>query len=444
MDIRKNEKNKSVVIDLNDDGQGVVKTKDNQVIFIPNALPGEEVEFQVIQAKSKFAIAKALSIANTSSDRVSPPCPYFNKCGGCDIQHLSKNCQLKFKSNIVQNAFKKICGIEMEIPLCIGLNDYRYRNKIALPVSQLGEVGLFRKNSHNIIPIHDCIITETWNKDVIDAVCTYIKKTNISCYDENTKTGILKHVVARQIGNKILITLVVTQNNLPQQNTLIDELSKKFLDFGLNININTLNNNVILSQNWKHIYGIKELTASEYGINYPVSNASFYQVNNDIKTAIYDACLNNISDQDVVVDAYSGAGLLSAIISKKAKKCYGIEIIPQATQNANELKKNNNLQNLENINGDCAKELPKLVKTLTENYCVVLDPPRKGCDETVLKAIIDSNPKKIIYISCNPSTLARDAKLLLESNKFKIKSVQPYDMFPQTSHVETLAVFEQI
>lgn len=440
MSVRKNDIVKGIIQDFNNEGLGVLKTEDGLVVFVLNALPGEEVEAVIINAKSKFAIAKPLLFKNQSENRVTPPCPHFLSCGGCDLMHLSHSQQKLFKQNKVKNVFKQIAGIDLEVQPLISLNQTRYRNKIALPV-QDQKIGLFRKNSHNLITVKDCLITEEWNKQLIEIINKYMEESKISSFDEQTNSGILKHIVARYINDSILVTLVVTTDKIPKQKLLIDLLKSSFNNFGLNLNINNLNNNVILSNNWKHLFGLKELTSFEEGIIYPVSNASFYQVNNEIKTAIYHKVLELIPSNHIVIDAYSGAGLLSGIISKKAKKCFGVEIIPQATKNANELKEKNNLTNLENLNGDCVEIIPKLVKKLkNEKLIITLDPPRKGCDKKVLEAITASKPEKIIYISCDPATLARDAKLII-SNGYTIDLVQPYDMFPNTAHVETLAVF---
>lgn len=443
MDLRKNDIVKGTIVDLNDDGQGILK-HNGQVVFCLNALPGEEVEGVIINTKSKIAILKPDKIENACKDRILPACPYFLKCGGCDLEHLSYKKQLEFKTNKVKSALKRNAHIDYNVSPCISLNEYRYRNKIALPISANGKIGLYRKNSHSTLEVEDCIITEAWNKTLISVINEYIEKSRISIYNETTKQGSLKHIVARNINNSILITLVLNDDDLTHKDILIDLLSRNFSRFGLNININKLHNNVILSDTWKHIYGLKELTANEEGITYPVSNASFYQVNNEIKNAIYLNVLSLIDSSSTVIDAYSGAGLLSAIISKKAKKCYGVEIVQEATENANKLKKLNHLTNLENINGDCTKVIPTLVKNLTGDIIVTLDPPRKGCDKKVLDAIVGALPNKIIYISCNPQTLARDLEIILSSNKYKLSLVQPYDMFPQTSHVETLLVVEKI
>lgn len=444
MDLKKNDAVKGIITDLNDDGQGVLKTASGEVVFVPNTCIGEEVEIVIINTKSKYAIGKLTKILKTADCRVEPKCEYYTKCGGCEIMHLSHDEQMRFKQNKVSRLLKTIAKLDTTVEKCISLNEFYYRNKIALPV-QNQEVGLYRKNSHNIVPIENCIITKPWNETIIKLIKQFITTYNISCFNDETKKGLIKHIVAREIDGEILITIVINGTSLPHESDLIKLICKNIKNVNINLNINKLNNNVILGKEWKDLYGKNYLVANEYGINYPVSNASFYQINDQIKKCIYDKCLSLIPPSYTCLDAYSGAGLLSGIISKKAKHCYGVEIIPEATKNADLLKKQNNLTNLTNINGDCSKVIPELVKKLkNEKLIITLDPPRKGCDKNVITAITSVLPEKIIYISCDPATLARDAKLILDSENYTVSLVQPYDMFPQTAHVETLMVFEKL
>ena len=335
--------------------------------------------------------------------------------------------------------FKKICGNE---PCVASENVYGYRNKIALPVVQ-GEngavIGLYKVASHNIVEIDDCLIQKPFTKKLIAIFKEYFKNNNITGFNEETKSGQVKHIVARQIQNKMLITIVATTKNLPNLNTLYETLKNEFSEIGLNININNLNNNVILTNTFFHVAGFSELELTECGIKVNVNANSFYQVNDYIKTKIYERVCQLVGENGVVIDAYSGAGLLTAILSKSAKQVYGVEIVEAATKNANDLIKQNGITNVKNINGDCAKVVPELVNTLKTNATVVLDPPRKGCDAKVLNAIVNSNAEKIIYVSCNPATLARDLGFILKSEKYVLTQVTPFDMFPQTKHVETVA-----
>ena len=444
MKLKKNDTISCEIVDINDDGQGVAKI-DDEVVFIPFCLTGEKVDAVVINTKSKFAIAKATNITNLSPHRVEPKCKHFKMCGGCSFQHLVHSEQLVQKQKQVAQALKRIAHIETTVQPCISCNEYYYRNKIALPVSPDGKVGLYRKNTHRILPIDECPITKNWLPELLKAIEEFIKESKIKCFNPETNSGTLKHIVAREVDNQLLLTFVSTTEKFPDVSSLAKKLQPKFNSLGISLNINKLNNNVILSQNWKNLWGNNLITTEFFGVTYNISNASFSQVNDSIRNELYLKVLENISPTDTVIDAYSGAGLLSAIISKKAEYCYGIEIIKEATISADKLKTDNNILNLTNINGDCAKELPVLAKKLSsKELCVVLDPPRKGCDEKVLNALLSSQPTKIIYVSCNPQTLARDLKILTDTKEYAISFVQPFDMFPQTSHIETLVRLDRI
>ena len=441
--MEKNDKFFGKVCDINDDGDGVVKFN-NQVIFTPNTWLDEEIEGIVINAKSKFAVGKATQIKKQNENRIIPPCPYASSCGGCSLQHISYDEQLRFKKEKLIHVFKKVANIDISPNDTVVSNSTRYRNKISLPVNDKLEIGLFRTNSHKILEIDDCLISKNWTKPLIDAVKEYMTENNISGYNEQTKSGLIKHIVAREVNNSVLISIVVNGESLPKSENLVNKLRPIFTNFGLNININKLHNNVILGSAFKHIYGLTELTVVDEDITYPVSNASFLQVNDDIAHKIYNKVISYIDNSDIVINAYSGAGLLTAKLSKFANTAYGIEIVKEATDSANKLAKSNNITNMINICGDCTIEIPKLLKQGIQNHIIVVDPPRKGCDDKVLDAIIKSKPKKIIYVSCNPNTLARDVKKLTESNAYLIEEITPFDMFPHTSHVETVVCLTHV
>ncbi|MBP3630279.1 MAG: 23S rRNA (uracil(1939)-C(5))-methyltransferase RlmD [Clostridia bacterium] len=441
--MEKNDKFNGTIIDINDDGDGVLKFN-NEVIFIPNTWLNEEVEGIIINAKSKFAIGKVTTIKNESKHRIIPPCPYAYSCGGCTLQHITYDEQLKFKEEKLKHIFKKVANIEISPQNIVSGTNIRYRNKISLPVNEQLQIGLFRTNSHNILEIDDCLISKSWTKPLISAVKSYMIENNISGYNERTKSGLVKHIVAREINDSVLISIVINGDTLPNSENLIAKLKPIFPSFGLNININKLHNNVILGSSFKHLYGLIELTATSDGLTYPVNNASFLQVNNEVANKIYDKVVSYIENSDVVINAYSGAGLLTAKLSNFAKTVYGIEIIKEATDSANCLAKENNISNMINICGDCTIEIPKLLKQGIKNHIIVVDPPRKGCDNTVLDAILKSEPHKIIYVSCNPNTLARDIKILLQNNSYEIKEITPFDMFPHTAHLETVVCLTKI
>lgn len=546
------EKNRieTVKIDnLGMNGEGVARVN-NEVVFVPFALTNETVTCQCINNKNKFSIMKVNKIITKSDDRVTPKCPYFKKCGGCDLQHLSYQKQLEFKTNLVKETMQKVGNIDIDVKSCEPSSlVYNYRNKASFPIEKTTsgyEIGMYRVNSHNLVNIDYCYLQKQDINTLLKIFIKWLHKVNMyldlvntsfdekqqnllktaylrqnetkyqSSFDKNsnikttennsqqvknnktknlnsrsvtitsknkqeyltndkniqntifenkpqqittnsdeisnsttqslqntTKFDILKHLVVRSIDDKLLITLVATGENIPLLYDLVSEIKNEFNDFGLNININNLNNNVILSNKYKHIYGNEKLKINSKGVNLEITNASFYQVNDYIKDKIYDEVLSQI-DNKIVVDAFSGAGLLTSMLAKKAKKVYGIEIVKSAVLSANELMKNNNIKNVENICGDCTIELPKLIKKLKDEVTIVLDPPRKGCDKKILEAIKTASCDKIIYIACSPISLARDCKILLENNDYQITLVKPFDMFPETKNVETLCVLEKV
>ena len=445
--MRKNDELEVVIQNLGANGEGVALL-DNMPVFIPFALQGEKVKIRILKVLKNFAYAKLLSVSEPSKDRVEAPCPYFKKCGGCQLQHLNYEKQLEFKKQLVQNNLKKFGNIDFEVNDCISSNNhFEYRNKFQLPTGEIGGnnvLGMYATASHRIVPITSCMLHGEWSTVLIKIVLDYINEANEKCYDENTKKGNIRHIVARYLDGKLMLTIVTKQSKILKVAKLIKELEKQFANFSLYQNINKKDSNVILGDEFVLLYGEPAQKLQNFGIKYEVSPQSFLQVNYDIQNKIYRAVLDSISKDMVVVDAYSGAGLLSAIISKNAKYVYGIEIVEKATENANKLANDNQITNMININGDCANELPILVEKLTSqnenNLAVVLDPPRKGCDERVLESIKQVLPQKIIYVSCNSATLSRDLKILLSGENYQIESITPFDMFPQTCHIETMAV----
>jgi len=371
----------------------------------------------------------------------------FFKCGGCQLQHLMYSEQLKFKTNKVSEALQKIGGLKLEnIADCVASkSEYNYRNKVEMPVRMRSgkiEIGFFESGSHNIVPNNYCYLQSERINTCLSIIKEFVLKSPNVCLNSE-KALLVKHIVVREIEEKLLITIVATENI--DLRKLIKMIEKSFENsYGLYLNINTKNTAEVFGKEFIFINGIKELFTEQNGIKIGVGPYSFFQVNNFIRQRIYSDILShieNISDK-VIIDAYSGAGLLSGILAKNASMVYGVEVVGEAVKNANNLKKRNELNNLINICGKCEEELPKLIAKISKQEkktVIVLDPPRNGCDKTLIEAVAKSNASQIIYLSCEPSTLARDLKILLAVNpSYKVTSVQPYDMFPQTAHVETL------
>lgn len=414
--------------------EGVAR-KDNKVYFVPNTLVGEVVDAEIIIDKGKFAKAECKNIKISSKDRVEPVCPYFYDCGGCNLQHLIYEKQLEYKTNHVKETINKVAGLDLPVEQTTPSNNsYFYRNKGAFPITR-GNIGMFGEHSHDLIKVSQCFLMNDNITKALKLIRNYIKSNNLGGFDFENFTGDAKFAVIRSVNNQTIVCLVATKD-LPNLDELYLDLLNEIGNVGLYLNINTQKNSTILGKIYKHINGLKQIEIEEFGLKYRIDIASFLQVNNDVKNKIYEKVLSEIENK-TIIDAYAGAGLLSAILAKKAEKVYSVEIVPQASESAKKLAKENFIDNMKVINGDCAKVLPKLYKEIDNDFYLILDPAHVGCDKNVLEVAKKAN--KILYISCNPVALSKDLKEL--SITHNIDYIIPYDMFPQTKHVETLVRF---
>ncbi|MCQ2387633.1 MAG: 23S rRNA (uracil(1939)-C(5))-methyltransferase RlmD [Clostridia bacterium] len=466
--MQKNEEKIGIVSNLGMDGEGVL-IEENKPIFIPFSLPTEKIKYRILKVTSKCAYGKVLEVFTPSDDRVRPKCPVFFKCGGCQLQHLRYNEQLKLKENKITTCFRKIAGLDVQVlPTIKGVNEYRYRNKLQLPVGEINGktiIGFYAENSHRIIEIEDCPINPEWTKNIISAFYSYINEFKLKGYNEQDFSGDLREIAVKEIDGKLIIT-VVCPKPLEHVDRLI-EIIKSFHkgEFSLFLNINDNKTNFVYGNDFRLCYGNNDYSSEMLGIKYKIGVRSFMQVNPSVCQKLYSAVCNEVSEKpnSTVIDAYSGAGLMTAILAQKTQGAIGIEIIKEAVDIADEIAKSNGLSDkMKNYCGDCAEILPKVIKEqkeLNKKITLVLDPPRKGCDISVIDAVIKSDIDKIVYVSCKPSTLARDIGLIVGSlvvfgteikrvenykPRYSIKSVKPFDMFSQTKHIETLCVLERI
>ncbi len=458
----KNEEKTGVVISVGMNGEGILKDEDI-VIFVPFALEGEKIRYKILKVSKKCAYGKLLEVITPAEERVRPKCPVFMKCGGCQLQHLKYQSQLSIKEKNVKTCFKKIANINVEVkPTVKGDYEYYYRNKLQLPVAngQNGAIiGFYAENSHRVIPISDCHINGSWAKNVIKAFKIYFERYGIKGYDEVSHSGEIREITVKEIGGNLIITMVTLGNSLPCKNELLEilrgEISGKF---SLYQNVNPSKTNVIYGEEFHLLYGEGEYSAEMFGITYKIGVRSFMQVNPSVCAKLYHAVKDSLEldENTTVIDAYSGAGLMTALLATSAKKAIGVEIIKEAVDVANELAKENGLQDkIVNYCGKCEDLLPNIIEEGKKKgrVAVVLDPPRKGVDINVIKAVMNSGADKVVYVSCLPSTLARDIGLLIgtleEKNgeivrvenpilRYDIEFVKPFDMFAQTKHVETL------
>ena len=418
---------------------------DDKVYFVPGAFPKDIVTLKVKKDKGRYAQCELVGVEESAQYKILPRCDYYYECGGCHMQNVEYLVQLDFKQKIVKDTLKHVGGLDVEVNKVIGsMNNYAYRNKVSFTVTDVdGEtkVGLVKEGSYDLIEIDKCRIAKDEINNVLTIINKFIATYNIKAYNYDTKVGYLRNVVVRVLDNAILITLVTADKNIPNINNLVTMLSS-IENFGLDLNINKGKKGKILSNKFIHVAGIDKLYGMEDGVRYPVSSYSFMQINDYIKDKIYTNVENSIPKDHIVVDAYSGAGLLSNIMAKRCKYVYAIEIIADAIENSKQLSLDNGIKNIESICGDVKDVLPKVVKGKDKDkMSIILDPPRVGCDKSVLETILKSGVKNIVYISCNVSTLARDLKILNE--KYVVKNVQPYDMFPQTKHIETVVCLQK-
>ena len=322
--------------------------------------------------------------------------------------------------------------------------EFDTRNKLTLPfaVDKSGvTLGFYSERSHRVVGVSDCPLS-AWSKKLIKTILDWANEYALSVYDERNKKGVLRAVSARVAGGKTMVTLVSRRERVPHLDKLSQRLQNIYPDGIFYLNINEADTNVVLGKKCVKIFGQDKLASQALGVNYELSPMSFAQVNDYVRDALYTQVVSEIDKEDIVIDAYSGAGLMSTLCAKVAKRVYGVEIIPDAVRDADETATKNGVgDKVFNTIGDCAEVVPKLCQKLREEYgdnkfTIILDPPRKGCEESVLRAVLECAPDKIVYVSCNPATLARDLKTLRE--KYSIKYVKPFDMFPQTKHVETI------
>ncbi|MEI3606246.1 23S rRNA (uracil(1939)-C(5))-methyltransferase RlmD [Pseudogracilibacillus sp. SE30717A] len=450
--VKKNETITLTFEDLTHEGNGVGKIA-GYPIFVPNGLPGEEADVKVIKVNKRFGYGKLLNIKKASPERVTPPCDVYYKCGGCQLQHMSYDMQLEMKRNQVKNVMQKVAHLE-SVPVhpVLGMEDpWRYRNKIQIPVGEKdGELitGFYQQRSHRIIDDMDtCVIQNELGDRMVEAVRRIATDLGIEAYDENTHRGVLRHIIVRTAfgTNDTMIILVTRTEKLPHQTELIKQLTETYpASKSIIQNVNKEKTNVIMGKKSRTIYGEDYIYDAIGDLKFKISPRSFYQVNPTQTKVLYNKALEyaSVGPNDVVIDAYCGIGTISLFLAQKAQKVYGVEIVPEAIDDAKINAKLNGITNAEFVVGEAEKVMPWWTAQGLRPDVIVVDPPRKGCDEALLQAMIDMAPKRIVYVSCNPSTLARDLRIL-EDGGFKTQEVQPVDMFSQTNHVECVSLLQR-
>jgi len=451
--LKKNDEYIVEIIDNGFQGEGIAKI-DGITVFINEAIKGEKIKIKILKVLKNFAYGKIIEILESSKARKAPDCNTYSRCGGCNLRHIEYNETLKIKKAIVENCLYKELKKEIKVEDVIGMKEpIYYRNKLQYPVGVTQDnkitMGVYSARTHSIIPTQKCFIQNEVCQEIANDILEFARAHNISAYNEETLKGTLRHIIIR-IGVKtgeVLVTLVLNDNNLKDEEKLVDYLTKKHPNVKtIAKNFNKKNTNVILGDKTEIIYGPGFIYDILGEYKFKISPLSFYQVNPIQTEILYNTAVQHVGatigrpqNNNIALDLYCGIGTIGIFASKYFKKVYGIEIIEQAIENAKENAKINNVENIEFYAGDVEKVLPEIIKkeNLKPNI-IFVDPPRKGLDKNTIETILNLEPKKVIYISCNPATLARDIAMLEE--KYELKEVQPVDMFPWTSHVECVTV----
>ncbi len=446
--LKKNEKQLITIEDIGHNGEGIGRIE-GMTVFVEGGVPGDLLKVKIEEVKKNYAIGKIIKIVNPSENRVQPVCPIAEVCGGCQIQQIDYATQLKLKTNRVRANIERIGKLEnVIIHNTLGMaSPAHYRNKAQFPVGRLGQeavIGFYKKGSHEIIDTESCHIQHAVNDTLISVMKTYIVNHQVSTYDEKTGKGLLRHVLTK-VGfstGEIMVILVTNGRELPGKEDLIENLTANIPGIKSIVqNINTKKGNTILGRECITLYGSDQIVDTLGGLKFNISPLSFFQVNPMQTEVLYGKALEyaGLTGKESVFDVYCGIGTISLFLAKKAKHVYGIEVVEAAIEDAQENARINDIENVTFYAGEAEEVVPKLYKAGIQADVVVVDPPRKGCDEKVLDTIVKMNPERVVYVSCNPATLARDLRYL-EDRGYRTVEVQPVDMFPHTAHVETVVL----
>ncbi|MGS2778653.1 23S rRNA (uracil(1939)-C(5))-methyltransferase RlmD [Robertmurraya sp. GLU-23] len=445
--VQKNDYIEVIFEDLTHDGAGVAKVE-GYPLFVKNALPGERAKIKVIKVNKGYGFGRLEEILEQSPHRVDAPCPIYKECGGCQLQHLSYEGQLLAKEKQVRDVLTRIGKLEnVKVHPVLGMSEpWRYRNKAQVPVGEREGgliAGFYQQRSHEIIDMEACMIQQEKNDEVVQAVKRICTKYGVTAYNEQRHKGTLRHIMARhgQVTKEVMVVLVTRTSELPNKEKIVKEIVESVEGVKSIIqNVNSKKINVILGDETRVLWGEEVIYDLIGNVKFAISSRSFYQVNPEQTKVLYDQALTyaELSGQETVIDAYCGIGTISLFLAQKAQKVYGVEIVPEAIADANRNADLNGINNVEFAVGEAEVVIPNWYKEGIEADVLVVDPPRKGCDDALLQTIIEMRPKKVVYVSCNPATLARDLRVL-EDGGYRTVEVQPVDMFPHTTHVECVS-----
>jgi len=446
----KNEKYVVDIIDNGFEGEGIAKI-DGLTVFVPGSIKGEKCEILIVKVLASHAYGKIVNIIEKSENRKESDCATYKRCGGCSLRHMTYESTLKLKRQVVQNLVNKGLKKKVEVLETIGMeNPYNYRNKAQYPVGLNSEgqpeVGVFAQRTHTIIPIQTCLIQTEISQKIAKTILNFVKEKNIQVYNEENQKGLLRHIVIKvgKYTNQVMCILVVNDSKFNQEQELVKLLCEKYPEIKTIVkNINNKNTNVILGKENINLYGNGYIEDKLGEYIFKISPMSFYQVNPVQAEILYTTAINqaNLDRNDILFDLYCGIGTIGIFASKYVNKVYGIEIVPQAIEDAKENAKINDVKNIEFICGDVEVAFDELInKEKIVPSAIIVDPPRKGLDNKTVENIAKIKPAKLVYISCNPATMVRDLAKL--EDIYNIKTIQPVDMFPWTNGVESITILE--
>lgn len=444
-------KNQDYIIDITGtthEGNGVGKV-DGFTVFVEGALPGEKVKIKAVKVNKNYAYGKLLEILTPSSNRAEPFCPIYKTCGGCTMQHMSYQEQLNFKTNVVRDSLMRIGKCKNVIVHdAIGMEEpYNYRNKVQFPVGSDNAapvIGFYSQRSHRIVETPVCRIQHDIGDKIREKVRELIIKYKLTTYNEETDKGLLRHLMIRSSkkSGQVMVVFVINGSKLPSSQAIVGELTEEFPEIAsIAVNINESKTNIILGNKNKTLYGTEQIQDYIGDLSFKISPLSFYQVNPVQTEVLYGKALEYaaLTGSETVFDLYCGIGTITLFLARKAKKVYGVEVVEAAIKDARENAASNGIDNAEFFVGEAETVIPKLYGEGVTADVVVVDPPRKGCDERLLETLVEMAPKRIVYVSCNPATLARDLNYL-QAHGFAAVEAQPVDMFPWTGHVESVVL----
>ncbi len=453
MNLKKNDIIKLNIFSISSEGSGVAKTEEGITVFVPNSAVGDELNVRIVKVQKTYAFGRVEEIITPSPDRIIPTCKVGNKCGGCVYSHISYDAELKAKEQRVKDALERIAKLNIPVNPIVSTGEIaRYRNKAMIPVGldKDGKIimGFYSNHSHRIVECDDCTLQPQCFLKAGEILKAFLESHNITIYNEVTHKGLFRHLYLRIAENtdELMITLVVNGNELPFSDVLVNAFKSELLNLkSVVLNINKEDTNVVLGKKSKILYGNGFITDVLCSLKFKISPQSFYQVNRKGAELLYNKAAEyaDLKGDEVLLDLYCGTGTIGLTMAHKSKNLIGVEIVPKAIEDAKENARTNGIKNARFICGDAAKAAETLKAEGLAPDVIIIDPPRKGCDKSLINTISDMNPKRVVYVSCDPATLARDLAMFSELG-FIAQEATPVDMFPRTAHVECVAWLKRV